>query len=167
VYQLSVLVHVLSAVVWVGGMLFLALVVVPVARDLPSVERASLVGAIGRRFRVVGWVCIGLLIASGVVNSAYRGASWENLASGELLQSRFGQVLAAKLGLVVVMLVMSALHDFVIGPASVSALERADPGSRHEAASLRRRASWMARVNATLALLVVALAVALVRGLPL
>jgi uncharacterized membrane protein len=34
-YQLSVFLHLLGAVIWIGGMLSLALVVVPVARGFP------------------------------------------------------------------------------------------------------------------------------------
>ena len=162
-YQLSVLVHVLAAVVWVGGIFFLALVVVPVARRLPPAERAALLGALGRRFRVVGWVCIALLLATGTANAALRGVTWEGVASGRLFESEFGRLLAAKLAVVLVMLALSVAHDFVVGPASVRLLERQGDG---DAASLRRRASWLARVNALLALLVIALAIALVRGLP-
>ena len=165
-YQVSVLVHLLSAIVWVGGMLFLALVIVPVARKLHPAERGALVGAIGRRFRVVGWVCIALLIVTGLINTSYRGVTWESIASGQLLAGDFGRLLTAKFGLVVVMIVLSAVHDFVIGPASTRALERKDSGGTHEAAVLRRRASWLGRLNALLALVVIALAVALVRGLP-
>jgi copper resistance protein D len=166
VYQLSVFVHILSAIIWVGGMLFLALVVVPVARKLQPAERGVLVGAIGRRFRMVGWVCIALLIVTGAVNTSYRGVTWDSIASGQLLASDFGRLLAAKVALVVVMIVSSAVHDFAIGPASTRALGRKDADAAREAAALRRKASWLGRLNALLALLVVALAVALVRGLP-
>ena len=57
-YHLSVFLHILSAIIWIGGMLFLALVVVPTTRGLPPSERAALFGAVGRRFRRVGWICI-------------------------------------------------------------------------------------------------------------
>jgi putative copper resistance protein D len=165
VYQLSVYVHILGAVIWVGGMLFLALVVVPVSRRLPSAERGAFIGAIGRRFRAVGWACIALLVVTGAMSSGYRGVTWESIASGRLFGSAFGRILATKLALVAAMLVLSAIHDFAVGPASARALER--PGTPpRQVASLRRAASWMARVNALLALLVIALAVALVRGLP-
>jgi len=46
------------------------------------------------------------------------------------------------------------------------ALEAAEPTADADTARLRRQTSWLARVNALLALLVVALAVVLVRGAP-
>jgi hypothetical protein len=55
-YQLSVFVHILSAIVLVSGMLFVALIAVPAIRHLPAAERAGLLGRLGRRFRLVGWV---------------------------------------------------------------------------------------------------------------
>lgn len=169
-YQFSVFVHIVSAIVWVGGMLCFALVVVPVARRLPPHERAALVGAMGRRFRAVGWVCVALLIATGLVNSAYRGVTWADVWTGDLFGSLFGRLLAAKLGLVAVMLLLSAVHDFVVGPASARAYQQAgaqpSPALLSALAVSRRRAAWLARANTLVALVVVALAVMLVRGLP-
>lgn len=164
-YQLSVFVHILGAIVWIGGMLFLALVAVPALRPLPGPERGRLLGRLGERFRLVGWVAIALLLATGVANSAFRGVTWESVASGRLFESRFGQLLAIKLGLVIAMLILSLVHDFIIGPAGVRALEQPAAGAA-EVARLRRQASWLARLNLLLGLVVVGLAVALVRGLP-
>jgi uncharacterized membrane protein len=166
VYQLSVYLHILSAVVWIGGMLFLALVIVPATRGRPASERGALLGVLGRRFRTVGWLCIGLLIATGILNAGFRGLSWESFLSGRFLESWFGQVLAVKLGVVALMIAISYYHDFVLGPASVRLLERSDPSQANETARLRRQASWLGRLNTLLALAVLALAVFLVRGLP-
>ena len=160
--QLSVLLHILAALVWVGGMFFVALVAVPVARRRPPEERVALLDALGRRFRAVGWAAIAVLLVTGTANVALRGVTWEAVVSGQLLGTAFGQLLAAKLLAVLAMLGLSAWHDFGVGPASTRA-GGADPV---RAAGLRRRASWIGRANATLALAVVALAVFLVRGPP-
>ena len=166
VYQLSVFLHILSAVIWIGGMLFLALVVVPTTRGLPPSERAALFGAVGRRFRGVGWACIGVLIVTGAINMAYRGVTWENLFSATLWASPFGTTLALKLGVVAVMLALSVYHDFVIGPRSVRLLQQAAGHGLEEAARIRRRASIVGRLEAILALVVLTLAIMLVRGTP-
>ncbi|MFN3285536.1 MAG: DUF4149 domain-containing protein [bacterium] len=165
-YHLSVFLHVVSAVVWVGGMLFLALVAIPVLRNLPDRPRADLVARMGERFRPVAWTCIVLLVVTGVLNLAYRGVSWESVATGRLWQSPFGHVLAWKLVLVAAMVVLSAWHDFVLGPVSADLARRANPGDEKLHAALRRRAAWVGRVNAVLALGVLAAAAMLVRGLP-
>jgi uncharacterized membrane protein len=159
-YQLSVFIHILSAIVWVGGMFFVALVLVPVARKLPTADRAELLDRLGRRFRLVGWIAIVLLLATGLLNTALRGVTWEAVGSGRLLGSWFGQVLTVKIVLVCLMLALSAVHDFALGPASVRALASDDRGT----ATLRAQASWIGRATALLAVLVLALAVTLVRG---
>lgn len=127
--------HVLAAVTWLGGMLFIALVLVPVARRLhdPGL-RTRLVHEIGVRFRIVGWIALGVLLATGLVNL------W--LRPELLTTTRFWW----KAGLVVLALVLSALHDFVLGPRA--GRPDADPGARG-------RASWVARVNVVVVLVIV------------
>jgi uncharacterized membrane protein len=134
-------VHVLSAITWVGGMLFIALVLVPVARRLDDPAlRTRLVQESGRRFRTVGWVALALLVVTGL------GSLW---LSPALLWSPSFHL---KGGLVGLALILGALHDFVLGPRA--ALPGADP-------SARRRASWIARLNLVVALAIVLLGLAL------
>jgi copper resistance protein D len=134
-------VHLLAVMTWVGGMLFIALVLVPVTRGLEDrALRTRLVQVSGRRFRAVGWIALGVIVASGLGNLALRP---------ELLWAPRFQ---AKATLVVVALILSAVHDFVLGPRA------GRPGAE---ASARVVASWMARLNVVVALAIVALGLAL------
>lgn len=134
-------VHVLAAITWIGGSLFVALVLVPVARRLEDPRlRARLVQETGRRFRAVAWVALALLVLTGV------GHLW--LHPGFLASPR----LRVKLALVALALVLSALHDFVLGPRAGA--PGADP-------ALRVRATRVARLNVLVALAIVALGLAL------
>ncbi|HEU4437873.1 MAG TPA: DUF4149 domain-containing protein, partial [Methylomirabilota bacterium] len=57
--------HVLAAITWIGGMLFIALVLVPITRRLEDPAlRTRLVHEIGLRFRAVGWIALGVLLAT-------------------------------------------------------------------------------------------------------
>lgn len=163
-YQWVVFVHVVAAIAWIGGMFFVALVLVPVLRGQSRELRVRLLDAAGRRFRTVGWAAILILRVTGVWNLHNRGLAWDTITSAALFRGRFGHILAAKLAFVAAVLALSAVHDFVLGPASTRAA--AAPADPRRAEALRRAASWIARVNALLALLIVGLAVALVRGLP-
>lgn len=162
-YLLSVWLHILAAIVWIGGTIFIVLVLVPATR-LPEYRSIAprLIQWTGARFRLIGWICLGLLILSGVFNLAYRGFGWADVWSGRLWQGAFGRTLGIKLLLVAVILVFSALHDFVIGPRA-RAMWETSPGAP-ETLRLRRQAGWIGRINLLLALVVVALGVALVRG---
>jgi putative copper resistance protein D len=162
-YLLSVWLHILAAVTYIGGMIFLALVLVPTIRKPEYRDIAmDLVHRTGTRFRNVGWVCLGVLVLTGGVNLAFHGIGLLDLLSGEAFRSSFGHILGLKLLLVAVLLLMSIVHDFVIGPKATAAW-RAAPGSP-EAARRRRRAGRYGRTALVLSLLVVALGVMLVRG---
>ena len=127
--------HVGAALTWVGGMLFVALVLVPVTRRLddPALRR-RLMHESGVRFRAVGWAAMALLVATGLINIWLRP---------ELLTlARFW----VKVVLVALAIALSALHDFVLGPRA---------GRSDAAASLRPAASWIARANLVLVLVVV------------
>jgi putative copper export protein len=128
-------VHLAAALTWVGGMLFVALVLVPVTRRLEDAPlRRRLMHDTGMRFRTVGWIAMALLVATGLVNVWIRP---------ELLTlPRFW----VKAALVALAVALSALHDFALGPRAA----RPDAS-----ASLRPAASWLARVNLLVVLVVV------------
>jgi uncharacterized membrane protein len=162
-YIVSVWLHILAAATWIGGMVFLVLVLLPVTRMAEYRGAASgLMHWTGVRFRFVGWVCLGLLLASGIVNLLYRGVGWAELTSGEFWAGGFGRAFGLKMILVAIILVGSAIHDFYVGPRATAAWQ-SDPASPR-ARSMRRRATMFGRVNLLLALAVVILAVIMVRG---
>ena len=161
-YLLSVWVHILAATIWIGGMLFLVLVVVPWLRKGPRSDAAVFLRETGTRFRNVGWVCFGLLLVTGTFNLWVRGVRLSDFVRVEWLESPFGQTVLLKLGVFVLVLVMSALHDFVVGPRATDAIAK-DPRSAR-ARTERRRASWLGRLNVIFALVLLAAGVMLVRG---
>lgn len=160
-YYLNVTVHVLAALLWLGGMFFLAAVGAPVLRKVdPPALRAALFQQLGEQFRRVSWIAIGVLVGTGVVSLHYRGLLRGDLwTSAEFWGSGLGQALAWKLGAVVVMISISGFHDFIGGPAA----SRMVPGSV-EALRARSRAAWLARVNALVGVVLVVAAVRLARG---
>lgn len=160
-YFVNVLIHVMAALLWLGGMFFLAVVGAPVLRKIEDpVLRARLFRALGEQFRLVGWVCIILLLVTGFGNLYFRGfLSGAVLLSGDFWATRYGTTLAWKLIAVAVMLVVQSVHDFWLGPRAGTV----QPGSE-EALRLRRWAALGARVNALVGVIVVIAAVRLARG---
>jgi copper resistance protein D len=160
-YLANVTVHILASFLWLGGMFFLAVVGAPVLRQVQPAElRARLFAELGYRFRTAGWAAIGVLLVTGVLNLYLSGLlRWERLSDPVFWGSPYGRALAWKLGAVVVMVAVSAVHDFIHGPAA----SRLVPGSP-EALRARRQASWMARLNALVGLVLVIAAVRLARG---
>lgn len=164
-YVISVWLHIVAATLWLGGMLFLVLVLVPALKGLPDRQLAVLlIRETGRKFRTVGWVTLGVLVTTGTTNLLARGIGWTMLTSEAFWKTPFAHVLAYKFVLVLVILVISATHDFMIGPQASEALRRnpTDPA----ALRLKALATWFGRLNLLLALIVVACGVMLVRGRP-
>ena len=64
---LLVALHVLAAVVWVGGMFFAYMVLRPAAGPLETAERLALWHRVFGRFFPWVWACIVLLLVSGYV----------------------------------------------------------------------------------------------------
>lgn len=161
-YLLSVWLHILAATVWVGGMLFLVLVVVPWLRRGGRSQAGAFLRETGERFRNVGWACFAIVLVTGTFNLWVRGVRPEDFVRAEWLASPFGKTVVAKLSLFALVLVISAVHDFVVGPRATRALAEGSPSRERE----RRRASLLGRLNVVLALLLVAAGVVLVRGVP-
>ncbi len=162
-YLASVCLHILAAMAWIGGMAFLALVVVPIVRRQQDQAGAGrLIHESGVRFRAVAWTCLGLLVATGAANTYFRAGTWQGLTSGAFWGSSFGHTLCVKLVVVLGILVLSGLHDFHVGPRATAAWQE-DPTSA-ASRDLRRLAGSMGRITMLLSLLVLVLAVVLVRG---
>lgn len=138
--------HLMAAVTWMGGMLFLVLVIVPALRGrLEPGQRMELVGQVGKRFSYVGWGAVAVLVPSGVLLAMDRGMTWDNL-----LSTSYGIVLSIKIALVAGMIALSYLHDFVLGPRLVE-LSSA-PGADTE--GLQNRVRVLSRTNVLLGILV-------------
>lgn len=160
-YYLNVTAHLLAALFWLGGMFFLAVVGAPVLRRVEPAElRAELFRRLGESYRLAGWIAISVLVVTGTLNLYFRGMlDPAVLGSRAFWATRYGHALGWKLVAVASMIVVSALHDFVLGPAA----SRARAGTP-EALRFRRKAALLARANAILGLVVVIAAVRLARG---
>lgn len=150
IYLAFVTLHLLAVVVWLGGMLFLGLVIIPALRDRPPAERAALLHVVGRRFLKIAWAALAILLVTGPALWALRGFV-------------LTPALSAKLALVAVILLLSLLHDFLLGPRLVAELKKGGEGK--ETLRLRHRVALLARINVLLAIAVLILGMAASRGL--
>ena len=160
---LVLLIHVLAAIIWLGGMFFISLVLVPSLRRFePPTKRTEILSATARRFSLVSWIAILVLLVTGVINSVNRGITIHLISSGKIFSSHFGMILTFKVFLVLVMILISAIHDFILGPKLIRLTEiMPGPDSMKSLAKKRKLVSWLARINAFIGILVVACAVML------
>jgi putative copper resistance protein D len=155
---LLVWLHVLAAVAWIGGTIFLSVVLAPLVRSHKAApEFMALFRLAARRFRVVVWSAIALLLTTGPVLLYHRGLSI-------FAPIGWPQVLRIKLGLVAVLLLLTVAHDLLLGPA-VRRIGAISVGARTRwEQTLVRLASWVPRVGVLLALGVLFAAVMLARS---
>ena len=154
---LNLWLHFLAAVIWIGGMLFLSLVAVPILRQVDSpLLRADLFRKMAWRFRRLVWICLAVLILTGTVNVAFYGDTTQG--------SPYLKVLGIKLGLVAVLVTMGVAHDFIIGPRAARAQSR--DGLLPTGADLLmvQLAPWVGRLNLLLGVIILVLAAALTRS---
>ena len=163
-YLLSVFVHVLSAIVWIGGMCFLVLVVVPIVRAGDRQQAGAFLRQSGVRFRGIGWTCFALIALTGAYNLHVRGVQLHDFADASWRAAPFGSAVVWKLSVFCLVVAASAVHDFALGPRASRAIEQAPRAP--EAERLRRYASWLGRTNLVLALVLLALGIFIVRGWP-
>ena len=103
------IVHLLAAIVWVGGTVALVFVAVPSAQRLEDEARAGTLRELGRRWRPIGWSALGVAIVTGALIAA-RGHAFDTTST------RFDWVLGVKGALVGLLVAGAYLHDFVLGP---------------------------------------------------
>jgi len=68
-------IHLMAAMIGLGGMAFLLLIMIPSLRVLSADQRETLAKAVGGRFRWASWSAIMLLVVSGLYN--VRRYYWE------------------------------------------------------------------------------------------
>jgi putative copper export protein len=107
VYTALVVVHVVAAAIWVGGVAALTLVAVPVAQRQDGELRGSLLRDLGRRWRPLGWGALAVAIATGIPLAEH----WNAFDRDVLVDTRFGRILLVKAGLVAVLVALSVAHN--------------------------------------------------------
>ncbi|MEK6791379.1 MAG: DUF4149 domain-containing protein [Deltaproteobacteria bacterium] len=152
--RVALFLHVIAAIFWVGGMLFLTLVVAPYLISIPDPkERSKIYQVVGKKYRFFGWVAIITLLVTGpIILYTLYGIDLDAAMSPSFYGSRLGTTLYLKLALVVVIVLSSLLHDFWIGPKA-----KTSP-------ALSRYARIFGRGNLVIALLIVMVAVMLRAG---
>jgi uncharacterized membrane protein len=144
----AVYLHVLGVVVWVGGTLYQAHVVLPAARR----GEARVLADTAARARPVTWTAIALVVLTGFYNVTQLGSLERAMASGA------GAMLAAKLALVIVAVALTAQRDFAHVP-----LLRAAVAAGGDAAPAVRTIARLDRVVLALAVIVIWLGLAVSR----
>ncbi len=143
-YLLSVWVHILAAMTWIGGMVVFVVALMPSLRRQGEPTRTLVLDDFGRRFRGVAWVCLAVLAVTGTFNLWVRGVAPADVLRPEWRASTFGALVLIKLTLVAAAIAVTSLH------ARAVALWQA---------------RWLGRLTLLVGLVIVGVAVLMVRAL--
>lgn len=162
-HLISIWLHILAATIWIGGMAALGLLLVPLLRRERFQDVATpLLYESALRFRWIGWGALGVLIVTGLFNVRAQGIPWSTWLEPGFWETAWGQALGWKLVFVIVVLVVSGIHDFHVGPKAVRLMEESP--SSPEAERMRWWSSWLGRLALLLSLLILWFAIFLPRG---
>jgi len=145
--------HLVATVAWIGGMLFMKLVLMPGMEAIDPPQRGRLMGAVAKRFTIVAWTSTAVLLVTGVLKTP-----------GEYLLdtgTAFGTLLLIKHVAIALMIVVGMIITFAVAPR-LRALAPA-PGQPPSAAlaAVQGRLDALSAVNTVLGLVVLALVVGL------
>ena len=103
--------HLVSASIWVGGSIFIGIVLAPLLKTFSESveERVAIMIRVGRKFNKIAIPSLAILIATGLYNSS-------NILSKPefLFSTNYGIILVIKIILVISLLVMFAIHVRII-----------------------------------------------------
>jgi copper resistance protein D len=103
--------HLVSASIWVGGSIFIGIVLAPLLKTISESveERVAIMIRVGRKFNKIAIPSLAILIATGLYSSS-------NILSRPefLLSTNYGIILVIKIILVISLLVMFAIHVRII-----------------------------------------------------
>jgi len=152
-YLISIFIHIISVSIWIGGMLFIPLVLVPSIKKQPN--RVLLLYKTGIKFRFYGWISVLVLFITGLLNMYFKGLpfTWDFIA-----HSNYGKLLSLKIFLFVLMLLIAGVHDFYYGSKSIDEMQHINNGK------FKLMARLTGMINLMLALIIAFLGVALSRG---
>jgi uncharacterized membrane protein len=151
--------HLLAAVVWIGGLCFQLLVLPPaLARSAGMRERLRLGLSLEAYFRFIVWPAVGVVLLTGLYN--VMNVLYLTTLSGGRMPSTFVRVLSWKLGCVVLMIILQAVAHLVLRPQRIALLRQLPL----EAAALPPALARLQRVSTLLHSLIVVLAAAAVLG---
>ncbi len=125
---ITVWIHIVAVAVWLGPQFFMFLVAMPAVRLIEDAGvRIRVMRAVIYRFGYVAWAALVVIILTGVSNLFQE----DDEASIDIFSSdyRYMLIFNVKMGLFVVMALLTVLHTFVVGPRQLRLHEELPTGS--------------------------------------
>lgn len=158
---LIVWVHLICSSIWVGGSIFLGIVLAPEIRNMkPNIEdRLSLMIRFGRKFNAIALPSFLILIVTGIYNSRtfiFR--------PNDILEMQYGQILIIKILVAVAILVIYIIHIRIFSTKTEEEITSGKLDLQY-LISVRTKIIWLGRITVFLSIIVLLLAALLDSGI--
>jgi copper resistance protein D len=158
---LIVWVHLICSSIWVGGSIFLGIVLAPEIRNMkPNIEdRLSLMIRFGRKFNAIALPSFLILIVTGIYNSRtfiFR--------PNDILETQYGQILIIKILVAVAILVIYIIHIRIFSTKTEEEITSGKLDLQY-LISVRTKIIWLGRITVFLSIIVLLLAALLDSGI--
>jgi putative copper resistance protein D len=152
--------HLICASIWVGGSIFLGVVLSPMLKSVAKTveERLAIMIKIGRQFNKIAMPSFGILMITGIYNSrTFFGEP------STLLGTKYGIILLIKIILVAATLTIYAIHIRVLNRETERKLAVGNAGSIY-IQSIRSKIISLGRITIILSVIILLLAALLHNG---
>ncbi|MFL6325975.1 MAG: CopD family protein [Nitrososphaeraceae archaeon] len=152
--------HLTCASIWVGGSIFLGIVLSPMLKTITKTveERVTLMIKIGRQFNKIAMPSFGILIITGIYNSR---SFFEEPSL--LLDTKYGIILLIKIILVVTTISTYAVHVKILNTEAERKIEVENAGNIY-VQSIRSKIISLGRITVILSILILLFAALLHNG---
>jgi putative copper export protein len=153
-------VHLVAASIWVGGSIFLGIVLAPMLKSITGTleERIALMIKIGRRFNKIAMPSFVILIVTGIYNS--RVFLQE---PGLLFETNYGIILLFKIILVIATLIIYIIHIRILNTKTEKTLSGGYAETIY-VQSIRSKIIYLGRITVILSVAILLLAAMLDNG---
>ena len=106
--QFYSILHLLSAVTWIGGMIFVNFALVPGIADMAPEQRGAVMGRVSKRFSIISMICLIVLLITGYLK----------VPEGMMFApaSHYGEMLLIKHILVIIAIIIGLYISFGVAP---------------------------------------------------
>jgi putative copper resistance protein D len=139
--------HLIAAVIWVGGAIFMNIVLAPSMEDINPGEQGKLMAGVAKRFTILSWLSVIILLITGASKTP-AGMMFDTA-------SRFGMFLTIKHVTIILMILAGLTITFIAGPKMKKNAPKPGEMPSQEFMSARKLLSVLSVLNTILGILVV------------
>jgi uncharacterized membrane protein len=142
--------HLLATAIWIGGAVFIYLILQPALKSVDPLQGGKLYGIVAKRFSRTGWTCLFVLLITGYLKTPERMPFDFSYS--------LGQFLAIKHTLIILVITVGLVVALHVVPNLLKNSPKPGEAPSSEFLHYQKRLGTLATVNLVLGLLVLACA---------